>query len=155
MAVVRFPHAEAPDDDGWHVDAGMDGTVALGSPDRALLMLFLLSDVGAEDGPTRIRVGSHRVVPGELVDGPVGFMDLAARVVPRTEHLPEALATGDAGDVYLCHPFLVHAAQAVRSARVRFMTQPPLPPAGPLRPDRPAGERSPVERAVAGALGAG
>jgi hypothetical protein len=24
---------------------------------------------------------------------------------------PEALATGEAGTVYLCHPFLVHAAQ--------------------------------------------
>jgi hypothetical protein len=156
MAVVRFPHADAPDDDGWHVDAGNDGTVAPGSPDRALLMLFLLSDVGPDDGPTRIRVGSHRVVATELVDGPVGFMELAQRAVPRTEHLPEALATGDAGDVYLCHPFLVHAAQAVRSDKVRFMTQPPLPPAGPLRADRAPGERSPVERAVADALsGAG
>jgi hypothetical protein len=154
--VIRFPHAEPPDDDGWHVDGNNAGTVDLGSRDRALLLLFLLSDVGPEDGPTRIRVGSHALVPGELVDGDVGFIELAQRVVPRTEHLPEALAAGEAGDVYLCHPFVVHAAQAVRSTRVRFMTQPPLPPAGPLRPDRPAGERSPVERAVADALaGAG
>ncbi len=35
-----------------------------------------------------------------------------------------ALATGEAGTVYLCHPFLVHAAQIHRGKRPRFMAQP-------------------------------
>ncbi len=32
------------------------------------------------------------------------------RLLPRVQERPTALATGHAGDVYLCHPFLVPAA---------------------------------------------
>lgn len=46
------------------------------------------------------------------------FADMPAR--------EEALATGAAGTVYLCHPFLVHAAQPHRGKEVRFLAQPPL-----------------------------
>jgi hypothetical protein len=49
-----------------------------------------------------------------------------ARLLDATEGLPEVLATGEAGTVYLCHPFLAHAAQPHRGARPRFMAQPPL-----------------------------
>ena len=64
---VRFPSPEAPGDDGWHVDASygtehpdfMEWRVNVRSRGRALLMLFLFSDVGPEDAPTRIRVGSQ------------------------------------------------------------------------------------------------
>jgi hypothetical protein len=65
---------------------------------------------------------------------------------------PEALATGEAGDVYLCHPFLVHAAQGHRGSMPRFMAQPPLHPAEPCRLDREEGEYSAVERAIKQAL---
>jgi hypothetical protein len=34
------------------------------------------------------------------------------------------LATGQAGDVYLCHSFLVHAAQRHRATTPRFRAQP-------------------------------
>jgi hypothetical protein len=61
---------------------------------------------------------------------------------------PLALATGAAGDVYLCHPFLVHAAQPHHGSTPRFMAQPPLISTGPLDLDRPDGAYSPVERAV-------
>jgi hypothetical protein len=43
---------------------------------------------------------------------------------------PEVLATVDAGTVYLCHPFLVHAAQRHQGTAPRFMAQPPLVSAG-------------------------
>jgi hypothetical protein len=157
-AVVRFPHADSGHDDGWHVDGNTDGTVDLGSRERALLLLFLLSDVGPDDAPTRIWVGSHRRVPALLVDGGergVPFVELAQRLgVPADAPPPGpmALATGEAGDIYLCHPFLVHAAQRNRGRRVRFMTQPPLPPKGPLRLDRPDGRHSVVEQVVREAL---
>jgi hypothetical protein len=58
------------------------------------------------------------------------------------------LASGPAGTVYLCHPFLVHAAQPHRGTRPRFMAQPPLLPGEPLRIDGP----SSVEQAIAAAL---
>ena len=72
--------------------------------------------------------------------------------MPSTAHLPEALATGPAGTVYLCHPFLVHAAQPHRGTRVKFMAQPALALPNPLVLDRPDGDYSPVEIAIRQAL---
>jgi hypothetical protein len=66
---------------------------------------------------------------------------------------PVALATGEAGTVYLCHPFLVHAAQRHRGAVPRFMAQPPLALAEPYRLQRGDGAYSPVEIAIRRALG--
>ena len=119
---------------------------------RALLMLFLFSDVGPDDAPTRVRTGSHHDA-GRLL-APYGengaeFFAFAREAVPATEHRPEVAATGAAGDVYLCHPFLVHSAQPHRGATPRFMAQPPLLPRGELDLEHPA---SPVERAVHHAL---
>ena len=64
-----------------------------------------------------------------------------------------ALAIGAAGDVYLCHPFLVHAAQRHRGATPKFMAQPPLQPARPIALDRADGDYSPVETAIRIGLG--
>jgi hypothetical protein len=104
---------------GWHLEgsfSGPDGSmrVNLGSRGRALLMLFLLSDVGEDDAPTRVRVGSHLDVPPLLEPyGEVGreWMELCMVAVPASQHRPVELVTGTVGDVYLCHPFLVHSAQ--------------------------------------------
>jgi hypothetical protein len=65
---------------------------------------------------------------------------------------PEALATGKAGTVYLCHPFLVHAAQMHRGMVPRFMAQPPLHPSETFQLDRRDGDYSPVEIAIRQAL---
>lgn len=65
---------------------------------------------------------------------------------------PLALATGEAGTVYLCHPFLVHAAQKHRGKQPRFLAQPPLDPTEPFRLDRADGTYSPVELAIRLAL---
>jgi hypothetical protein len=160
---IRFPSEQDPGDAGWHVDASFPGPepgnyfawrINAQSRGRALLMLFLFSDVSAADAPTRIRVGSHRDVARIL--GPAGeagldFMDLAGRLVA-TETRDEALATGPAGTVYLCHPFIAHAAQPHRGHVPRFMAQPPLLPRGPLDPWRADGAASPVERAIRLAL---
>jgi hypothetical protein len=136
---VRFPSAQDAGDTGWHIDVSfgtedpdfMNWRVNARSRGRALLMLFLFSDVGENDAPTRIRVGSHRDMARVL--DPAGeagltLRELAANGFDETAHCPEALATGDAGTVYLCHPFLVHAAQVHRGSNPRFMAQPPLLP---------------------------
>ena len=151
---LRFPSDQAPDDDGWHVEASFTGAegeprLNLRSRERALLMLFLFSEIGPDDAPTRIRVGSHLDVPALLE--PAGeqgleWMDLCRRAVPASAHRPVTLATGDLGDVYLCHPFLVHAAQRHRGRTPRFMAQPPLYAVAPLDLDAP--EPSPVTQAV-------
>jgi hypothetical protein len=138
---VRFPSNEAPGDDGFHIDVSfgfettndfMSWRANVRSRGRALLMLFLFSDVGEDDAPTRIRVGSHLQLARELEPyGEEGatLRELAADGFASTAHCAEALATGDMGTVYLCHPFLVHAAQRHRGTRPRFMAQPPLLPA--------------------------
>lgn len=135
---VRFPSPEDPGDAGWHIDASFGDDpdfvkwrVNVRSKERCLLMLFLFSDVGDDDAPTQIRVGSHRAVARRLApageDG-VALEDLVKDDFAGTSACPEARATGPAGTVYLCHPFLVHAAQPHRGARPRFMAQPPLLP---------------------------
>lgn len=68
------------------------------------------------------------------------------------EGRPLALATGPAGTVYLCHPFLIHAAQMHRGRQPRFMAQPGLAPAEPLRLEREDGAYSPIEIAIRRAL---
>ena len=157
---VRFPTKADTRDTGWHMDASFPGEdskpndylswrVNLNSRGRALLMLFLFSDVDEQHAPTRIRVGSHlemaRVLkPAGETGLPIMKMDLGA-----TAQCPEVIATGEAGTVYLCHPFLVHAAQSNRGSQPRFMAQPPLLPAKPFDLHRSAGESySPVEIAI-------
>ncbi|MFI5752275.1 phytanoyl-CoA dioxygenase family protein [Streptomyces sp. NPDC051644] len=159
---LRFPHEEEPDDAGWHIEGSYlpEGEswyfTNLRSRGRALLMLFLFSEVGAEDAPTRIRVGSHVDVPKVLEkygeDGASGLA-LAPDLVAASDHRPLALATGSPGDVFLCHPFLVHAAQPHHGVRPRFMAQPPLMPAAPYELERADGAYSPVEIAIRRGLG--
>ncbi len=157
---VRFPSPDDPGDAGWHVDVSfghdhpdfMEWRVNVSSRGRALLMLLLFSDVGGDDAPTRIRVGSHIDIARSLAPGGeagLTLRELASGPIEATAHRPEVLATGEAGTVYLCHPFLVHSAQLHRGTRPRFMAQPPVLPAEPLRIDGP----SPVEIAIRRALG--
>jgi len=157
---IRFPSADDPGDAGWHADAsfaGPDGALRLNvhSHGRALLMLFLFSDVGPDDAPTRIWVGSHLLVPRVLEpagDAGLTFIELAERLPPPVD-APIELATGQAGDVYLCHPFLMHAAQPHRGSTPRFMAQPPLIPSEPMKVQREDADYSPVEAAIRRGLG--
>jgi hypothetical protein len=165
--VVRFPHPDDPGDDGWHIDISFppDGgdpnersdfsawRANVRSRGRALLMLFLFSNVGPRDAPTRIRAGSHIDMARFLA--PAGDAGMSHKdMVPDQmgADRPEALATGDAGTVYLCHPFLVHAAQRHQGTAPRFMAQPPLHPAEPIRLERMDGDYSAVEIAIRQAL---
>ncbi|GAA5094941.1 phytanoyl-CoA dioxygenase family protein [Nocardia iowensis] len=161
---VRFPHADPPHDDYWHFEgsylpAGWHGHSYTNyrSRGRALLMWFLFTDVTEVDAPTRIRVGSHLAVPGRLLRYGDEGIDATrideTGVLEATADLPLAHATGRAGDVYLCHPFLIHAAQAHRGDTPRFMAQPTLEPAAPMKVDRADGAYSPVERAIRLGLG--
>ena len=99
---VRFPSPDDPGDAGWHIEASFetngDWCVNYRSRQRGLLALYLFSDVDEDSAPTRVRPGSHRD---------------AARVL------------APAGDVILCHPFLVHAASWPPTGRQpRLMAQP-------------------------------
>lgn len=166
---IRFPSTEPPGDDGWHVDMSfmlpeddpndfLSWRANITSKNRAILLLFLFSDVGENDAPTRIRAGSHLHIARKLAPAEergLTLRELAASGFDETEDCEEALATGPAGTVYLCHPFLVHAAQAHRGRTPRFMAQPPLHPAEPLSLHRADRDYSPVELAIRRALDEG
>ena len=156
---VRFPSPDDPGDAGWHIEAsytGDDGNprVSLRSRGRGLLALYLFTDVGPDDAPTRLRPGSHLDVPPILAPGGddgMPWLPAAQQAARASAHRPTAWATGRAGDVFLCHPFLVHAASWPHRGRsAKMMAQPPvlltdgqfpLPAARTLPP-------TPVEQAI-------
>jgi hypothetical protein len=154
---VRFPSLADPGDAGWHIESSFwaDGQwrVNAGSRERGLLALFLLSDTGADSAPTRIRPGSHLDVPAVLAaagrDGLPGH-EAAVRAAAISAHRPTVLATGQAGDVFLCHPFLVHAASWPHRGRCpRMIAQPGVALFGEyaLSP-QPGVPPAPVEQAI-------
>jgi hypothetical protein len=156
---IRFPSKESAGDTGWHVDASFAGENAnnylewrinIHSRGRALLMLFLFSDVSEADAPTVIRIGSHldiaKILEPEGEKG-LSFMELAKKINSLLDH-DQALATGSAGTVYLCHPFVVHAAQDHHGSTPKFMAQPPLITKKDFNIHQPAELCCPVEKAI-------
>ncbi len=156
---VRFPSDQQPADTGKHVDASFPGNdpdnyfewrVNVKSKGRALLMLILYSDVSVNDAPTVIYEGSHIDVARLLSkegDAGLSYMELAGRL----DGLPErkkTFATGKAGTVYLCHPFLVHSAQPHRGNTPKFMAQPPLLLKGELAISDAEAGYPPVAKAI-------
>lgn len=131
---VRFPSTQDPGDAGWHIDGSyeVDGQywVNVYSRYRGLLALFLFTDVGDEDAPTEIILGSHLDIPRALA--PYGergafFADATKDLTASTFQRPHAHATGQAGDVYICHPFLVHRATwPHRGVGPRMIAQPEI-----------------------------
>lgn len=161
---VRFPSTRQPNDTGKHVDASFPGDdpanfmewrVNIRSKGRALLMLILYSDVGENDAPTVIYKGSHLDVARLLApegDKGLSFMELANNLNGLPER-KEVYATGKAGTVYLCHPFLVHSSQAHKGNTPKFMAQPPLLLRNELNIENSDMGYAPVERAIRLGLG--
>jgi hypothetical protein len=138
---VRFPVGPPAEDRGWHIDANTPlpgGQWAVSGRPRTLLVLTLLSEVGPADAPTRIRVGSHRDVARVLGPEPVDFVEAGALVDEVSRARPVAHATGRPGDVYVVHPFTVHAADVHRGSTPRFMSQAPVMLTEALGPSGPA-----------------
>lgn len=158
---IRFPSDDDPGDAGWHIDGSFGEPphyrVNFASRGRALLLLMLFTDVGENDAPTRIKVGSHLDVARALhkIGRDIAFVperDAASGL----DH-PIASATGPAGTVYLCHPFLIHSATWPHTGvGPRLIAQPSIHhPEGEQRGefDYHAEPRTPVKNAVRVALG--
>ncbi len=144
----------SPESSGWHKD-GDFFLHFLDSPEQGLLTIVLWSDVVHRGGPTFIATDSVPVVARHLAEHPDGiepggfpFKELI-RECSRFEE-----ATGNVGDVYLMHPYILHAASQNVLRRPRFITNPPVHLKEPMRFNRQdANEHSPVERAVLRSLG--
>lgn len=158
---LRFPHAEEPDDAGWHIEGSYTppGETSyftnVHSSHRALLMLVLFTDVDPDNAPTRIRAGSHLDVPRVLRrygDHGASGAVLSPEVAAASAQRPVTFATGQAGDVFVCHPFLVHAAQPHHGTRPRFMAQPCILPSNDHMQRPYADNDSPIGRTIRQAL---
>ena len=156
---VRFPSEDDPGDAGWHIESSyeVDGQrrVNLKSRARGLLALYLLTDAETDGAPTRLRPGSHLDVPPILApggDAGLDWSEAAQQAATATAHRRTVQAIGQAGDVFLCHPFLVHAASWPHRGRLpRMIAQPAVALRGefPLDADAPL---SPVEQAILAGL---
>jgi hypothetical protein len=155
---ARFPSEDYPGEVGYHIEGsywGGDGYWAnVRSRGRGLLALFLFSDTGPADAPTRLVLGSHLFVPPVLApageDGLPG-VDVPARLQPSVLCRRTAEATGRAGDVYLCHPFVVHTATwPHRGTGPRMMAQPAIEVPDGFAID--GSDPAPVARAIAAGL---
>ena len=128
------------------------------APGRGLLALYLFSDVDEASAPTRLRPGSHLMSPAA---GPgwrrgTRLGHSCAAGGQASAHRPTALATGRAGDVFLCHPFLVHAASWPHLGRQpRIIAQPGVAlHAEYALHERPGEQPPPVQRAILDSLAA-
>jgi hypothetical protein len=158
---VRFPSEEVAGNCGYHIEGSFAGPgpepefwVNVRSRARGLLALFLFSDVGADDAPTRLICGSHRFIPPILRRyGEAGLpgIDVSGRWQPSLLCRSTAHATGRAGDVYLCHPFTVHTATwPHRGTTPRMMAQPGVHVTDGFALD--GSDPSPVARAIVAGL---
>ncbi|WP_327588134.1 phytanoyl-CoA dioxygenase family protein [Nonomuraea sp. NBC_00507] len=144
---IRFPRVAPADDRGWHIDASVarpDGSWAVSGRPETMLLLTLLSDVGDDDAPTRIRVGSHRDAERALGERVLDPFEAGPLLDAASKDRPVAYATGQPGDIYLVHPLTVHAADEHRGTRPRFMAQGPVFLTAPVEP----GEGTALARAV-------
>ena len=137
---------------GWHKD-GSFFRHFLDSREQALLTVVYWSDVAHRGGGTFIAPDSIRHVArflaghpegvepggfGGLIDGCREFVEL----------------TGDAGDLIILHPFMLHASSNNHSGRPRFMSNPPVVLKEPLNYNRSdPDDFSLLERATLHALG--
>ena len=86
----------------------------------------LFTDIGPGDAPTRLVIGSHLYVPEFLAPyGEAGINADGQFWRPSVLCRPVAHATGQAGDAFLCHPFMVHTATwPRRGTGPRMIAQP-------------------------------
>jgi hypothetical protein len=155
---VSFPHFAsapwAPPTEGWHID-GIQFHHHVDSPDQGLLPLFILSDIKPHGGGTAVSAGSHRLTARILAEAePDGLhhRELTNRVLAHpVENVREL--TGNAGDVVLVHPFVLHARSPNTGDAVRFICNPCIPLKEPMNLRRAhVSEYSPVELAIVNAL---
>ncbi len=155
--MARFPSQDRAGA-GYHIEAsypspdGQRWLANVRSRARGLLALFLLTDVGRGDAPTRLVCGSHLTVARFLEPyGEAGTDADADLWYPSTLCRPIAHATGTAGDVFLCHPFIVHTATwPHRGPGPRMIAQPAVnAPAGFMLDGT---DPSPVARAIVNGL---
>ena len=138
---------------GWHKD-GWHFLHFLDSPEQGLLGIPLFTDVLPQGGATFLAVDSVPVIARYLAAHPegIGPDDFDTKALLAECH-DFREATGEAGDVYLLHPYMLHAVGQNVLQRPRAITNLCYELNAPMTLNRPDGDYSPVEAAVLRGLG--
>lgn len=138
---------------GWHKDGDFFRHF-LDSPEQGLLVFVNWTDVVHHGGPTYVATDSVKVVAEFLAARPDGVMpnefDFRS-LVGQCHRFVEAI--GEAGDVFLLHPFTLHAVSQNILRVPRIITNPPVSLREPFSFHRADGDYSVVERLTLKALG--
>ena len=146
----QSPSAAAP---SWHKDGDFFRHF-LDSPEQGLLTIVLWSDVHPRGGATFVAPDSVPVVARFLAGHPEGVLPGEfdfKNLISQCHEFIEAV--GETGDVYLMHPYLLHASSENALRLPRFITNPPIHLNEPMNFDRSDGDYSLVEQAILRGLG--
>jgi hypothetical protein len=138
---------------GWHKDGDFFRHF-LDSPEQGLLTIVLWTDMHHRGGGTYVAADSVPVVARYLAEHPEGVLptdfDFQALARQCTDFIE---LTGNAGDVVLMHPYVLHATSQNVIKHGRLITNPPIALREPMDFDRAdQGQLSAVERAVLAGL---
>jgi hypothetical protein len=145
-----------PIDPFWHIDGDWFHH-HLVSGQQVLTPIFFWDTIGPDDGPTLLWSGSHATVARLLASyEPEGIpgAQIASAVHEYVSRDPMQAepATGEAGDVVLCHPFLAHSINPNGSPRPRYISNVAVHAFADMNLDEKRRTLSPVESAIVQAL---
>ena len=149
----------SPRQPGWHKD-GWHFRHFLNSPEQGLVTVPLYSDIQPRSGGTFLAIDSIAPVGGLLCSAPEGLHPdsvqgggyLIPGLIEQCSQFAEL--TGNAGDLALLHPYMLHRVSINPSARPRFIANMALVLAEPMCFNRAVNDSfSLVELTVLHALG--
>ena len=121
---------------GWHKD-GWHFRHFLDSPQQGLLLAFFFSDILPNSGGTQICVDSVGVVARLLAQYPVGIHPDTVQSYIKPHMIKECKEfkelTGEAGDLAIMHPYMVHRVAGNPSGRARFAQFPSIKLSRPMQ----------------------
>lgn len=138
----------APGAPSWHIDDPSPAT-RLDRITNGLIGIALFDRLLPSSGNTWVAPDSVGLVARDLAAHPEGVdyvVQRGTRITAQCKRFHEFV--GEAGDVLLMHPLMMHSASPNRSGRIRWMGNPMIYLHEPLNPFRPVEELSPVELAI-------
>ena len=127
----RSTHAPGWHKDGWHFRHFLD------SPQQGLLLAFFYSDILPNSGGTQICVDSVGVVARLLAQYPQGIHPDTVQSYIKPHMVKECSEfeelTGEAGDLAILHPYMVHRVAGNPSGRARFAQFPSIKLSQPMQ----------------------